>query len=132
MQGQLATPQCRRSSRKSSATLPWLQQALEQAIAVATFQQELVKAAVDTLATVLELYVAVGAILLFESPDSVIQIAMGIVQQLIQLGEEGIDEAISKDAESAAQPPTAPQDFDGTKQGAQYLAGSLASFSARR
>ena len=125
VQGQLANAAVQ--LKEVSATLPSLQQALEQAIAD-EFQQELVKAAVDTLATVLELYVAVGAILLFESPDSVIQIAMGIVQQLIQLGEEGIDEAISKDAESAAQPPTAPQDFDGTKQGAQYLAGSLASF----
>jgi hypothetical protein len=113
--------------KEVSATLPSLQQALEEAIKD-EFQQELVKAAVDTLATVLELYVAVGAILLFEDPNAVITEAMYIVQELIQLGEEGIDEAIKKDAESAANPPTAPQDFDDTKTGAQYLAGSLASF----
>lgn len=113
--------------KEVSATLPSLQQALVEAIQDA-FQHQLVQAAVDTLATVLELYVAVGAILLFEDPNAVITEAMNIVQELIQLGAEGIDEAINKDAESAAKSPSAPQDFNRTKQGAQYLAGSLASF----
>ena len=110
-----------------SATLGPLQKALVKAIFDES-QQELVEAAVNALATILQLYVAVGAILLFESPDSVIQIAMGIVQELIQLGEQGIDEAISAGAADAAKSPTLPGDFDGTNQGAQYLTGSLASF----
>jgi hypothetical protein len=112
-----------------SATLGPLQDALTAAISE-QFQQELVTAAVDTLATVLKLYVAVGAILLFGDPNSVISEAMSIAQELIELGAERIDEAITDAAASAAKPPTEPKDFANTEQGAQYLAGSVASFGS--
>lgn len=109
-------------------TLPNLQQALEDAIHDEG-QRELAKAAVDTLSELLQLYVAVGAILLFEDPNAVITEAMNIVKELIQLGAEAIDDAIAKGAQSAERPPTVPSDFSDTRDGAQYLTGSMASFA---
>lgn len=110
-----------------STTLGPLQDALTKAISD-QFQQQLVTAAVNTLGTLLNLYVAMGAVLLFESPDSVINEAMTVVQQLINLGQQRIDQAISDAADSATQPPTEVGDFQHSQQGAQYLAGTVAGF----
>lgn len=110
-----------------SDMLPALQTALTQAISD-EFQQKLVTAAVDTLGTVLKLYVALGAVLLFESPDSVISEAMTVAQQLIDLGTQRIDQAINDSCNAALQPPTDPADFAHTGQGAQYLGGTVAKF----
>ena len=110
-----------------SDTLPTLQTALTQAISN-EFQQKLVTAAVDTLGTVLKLYVALGAVLLFESPDSVISEAMTVAQELIDLGTQRIDQAINDSCNAALQPPTDPTDFAHTGQGAQYLGGTVAKF----
>ena len=109
-----------------SNTLQPLQEALVKAISD-QFQRELAKAAVDTLFTVLSLYVAVGYTLLLEDPNSLIQNEMALVSELIQLGEEGIDQAISGGYSSAQLPPTVDA-LTGTTTGAGYLAGSLASF----
>ena len=109
-----------------SSTLPPLQEALVEAISE-QFQKELAKAAVDTLFTVLSLYVAVGYTLLLEDPNSLIQNEMALVSELIQVGEEGIDQAISGGYSSAQLPPTVDA-LTGTTTGAGYLAGSLASF----
>jgi hypothetical protein len=109
-----------------SNTLQPLQEALVQAISD-QFQRELAKAAVDTLFTVLSLYVAVGYTLLLEDPNSLIQNEMALVSELIQLGQEGIDQAISGGYSSAQLPPTVDA-LTGTTTGAGYLAGSLASF----
>lgn len=117
-----------------SATLEPLQEALVEAINE-EFQQELAKAALSTFFTVVELYVGAAAVCLGDpevlkgEETAIIAAAMEISEKLIKAGEKTIDSAISDGAASAGLPPT-PDVSNGTEQGAQYLAGSVASFGA--
>jgi hypothetical protein len=110
-----------------SATLGPLQDALVKAIND-QFQQQLVEAAVNTLGTLLQLYVAVGMCVATETVDAELAVEQAMVNQLITLGEEGIDQAISNGYSSAQQRPPTPDTFAGTTQAGKYLAGSLATF----
>ena len=121
--------------REVSATLRPLHVALVEAISE-QFQQELVRSAVNTLSTVLTLYVgAAGAILgdpevLAGKAPAAIKAATDITKDLIAAGQQGIDDAITDGASSAALLPPTPQNSAGTAQGARYLAGSVASFGS--
>jgi hypothetical protein len=117
-----------------SAMLEPLRKALVDAINE-QFQQELVKSAVDTLSTVLTLYIgSAGALLgdpevLAGKASTLIKAATDIAKELIDAGQKAIDDAISDGVTTAGLPPE-PQNSAGTAQGAQYLAGSVASFGS--
>lgn len=116
-----------------SETLPALQQELVAALQE-QFQQELVKAALETFATVLTLYAgAAGAVLgdpevLAGKTSAVIKAASELATELIEAGEK-IGNQISSGYDAASQPP-APDNSAAAAQGAQYLAGSMASFGS--
>jgi hypothetical protein len=116
------------------ATLAPLQQALVDAINE-EFQQELVKAAVETFITVLTLYIGAAAAILGDpevlagTATAVIKTAAEQATKLIEAGQKTINEAISNGASAADQPPT-PDTSAATAEGAQYLAGSMASFGS--
>ena len=116
------------------STLPDLQQQLVDAIND-QFQQELLKTAMETLFTVATLYVGVGITLLGDpalltgEASAMMKAALEVTKQLIEAGEKTIDTAIKDGASAATNAPTA-GDSQAARQGAQYLAGSIASFGS--
>ena len=114
------------------STLPSLQQALVKAIND-QFQQELVKAAVETLFMLVSLYVGAAATITGDpeimagEAKKVLGAAVDITKQVIEAGEKGINAAIADGAAAAADAPSAGA-AQQAQEGAQYMAGSLASF----
>jgi hypothetical protein len=114
------------------ATLTPLQEALTEAIQE-QFQQELVKTALETFFTVLTLYVGAAAILLGD-PEvlstfsaKALAKALEITKSLIEAGEKTINAAIQDGAAAAGGAPSKAAS-ETAAEGAEYLAGSLASF----
>jgi len=113
-------------------TLPELQEALTEAIAE-EFQKELVRTAIDTLFTLVTLYVGAAAAVLGD-PEAFAQFsakaaaeALKFVQELIKEAQKGIDSAIADGAAAAGQPPSK-ETSEAARQGAEYVAGSLVGF----
>jgi hypothetical protein len=118
--------------QQASATLPALQDALQQAVDD-EFQKELVTTAVETLFTLATLYVGVGAALVGDpevlagKSQAVMKAAFEISQKLLETAREPLGSAVKGGAEAAGQPPTQ-QQLGQSLQGAQVLAASSASF----
>ncbi|HKG26515.1 MAG TPA: hypothetical protein VKB09_12765, partial [Thermomicrobiales bacterium] len=116
------------------ATLEPLQEALVDAIND-EFQKKLLESALETFFTVLNLYVGAAAVILGDpeilagSADKMIKAAIDIAKEVIEAGEKGIDAAISAGASPAGDPPI-DADAQRAMDGAQYLAGSIASFGS--